>query len=112
MITHHGRKNKFLNAFIGFKGNRSFIYLNAVSLGYRNTRRSAQFLNLSIVTTRHYLAKLKKGGYLKTKINKENKYKQLIYSLTKKGEKLLSFYQKVMGYEKNKTSHNSNAGSC
>lgn len=100
VIAHTKRKNKLISMIKNARGTKPFKYLNAVLVGYNTTRKSADFLDLSIITTRSYLAKLKKAGYLATKINKENKYKELVYSLTKKGKSLFIFYKKVMANEK------------
>lgn len=101
LITHTKRKNKLTNVIRNAKGTIPSRYLKAVSLGFNTTRKSASSLGLSIIATRSYLAKLKKEGYLTAKINNANKYKQLLYSLTEKGENNLNFYKKVMANENN-----------
>lgn len=71
-----------------------YRYLEAISLNQNTTIKSAKFTKLSVITTRFYLSKLKKEGFLNAKINKDFYY-QKSYYLIKKGKKLLDFFKSL-----------------
>ena len=93
------RANEF-HQFSVSKVNLPIFYLNAINLGYNTTKKSANFLKLSIITTRLYLGKFKKEGLLTSRIDKNSKHKQLIYLLTGKGKENLKHYKKLIKNEK------------
>ena len=92
-ITHSKRKNKLIEGFLSALKSTHYKYLEAVSMDVNTSEKVALYLNLSVISTRAYLHKLKKCGFLKG--GKYKRYKPIVYKLTKKGEKELKFYQEL-----------------
>ena len=90
-IKHGKRKKKLIKIFLNNKKDILHKYLKAVNNGFKTSKEVAKALNLSIITTRFYLSRLRKEKYLIGKvIDKKGK---IYHSLTKKGIDKLNFYQ-------------------
>jgi len=58
---------------------------------FKTSRDISEALSLSIITTRHYLQKFRREGYLRGIIL--DKQKKIYHSLNRKGVDKLNFYQ-------------------
>lgn len=94
-IAHQRRKNNFYYKFLECRGCTPFKYLKAVSEGHNTNQKVAEHLQLSIFTTMALLSKYKKIGLFNAKIKSTGKIHRIYYSLSKKGQKLLDFYNNV-----------------
>jgi len=90
-IRHERRKKKLINLFLNNKKDILYKYLKAVNNGFKTSKEVAKNLNLSIITTRFYLSKLRKEKYLIGKV--VDKGGKIFHSLTQKGIDKLNFYQ-------------------
>lgn len=89
-IKHRKRRRKVIELFLNNKKDVLYKYLKAIDNGFKTSRDVAKTLNLSIITTRFYLSKLRKEGYLVGKVRDKGK---IYYSLTQKGLDKLKFYR-------------------
>jgi hypothetical protein len=92
-ITHKKRKLRLYSGFLKNNKSTRYKYLKSVVGGANISRKSSEFLDLSIITTRAMFARYSKENYLKYKVKKRYNTKE--YSLTNKGEKFLNFYNEL-----------------
>ena len=93
-IKHTKRKEKLINIFLKSKRNLRYKYLEAIKNKKNTSKKIANSLNLSIITTRFYLSKFRKEKYVRSYLaNKSNRF---IYRLTTKGKKELEVLRGVI----------------
>ncbi len=90
-IKHYNRRKKLIKILLRNKSFSSYKYLEAVANHANTTQKSSHLLKRSIITTRFFLSKLKKEGYLKSSIQRN----QNIYHLTAKGLHTFKFYNNL-----------------
>jgi predicted transcriptional regulator len=90
-IKHEKRKRKLIKLFLNNKNDILNRYLKAVNNGFNTSKEIAKVLNLSIITTRFYLSRLRNEKYLTGKVIDKNG--KILHSLTQKGIDKLNFYQ-------------------
>ena len=93
LIAHKQRRLKFYNNILNARGSNSYKYLKSIQLGYNTTRSCAEYLGLSVITTRAYFKRLRMNKYLN--VFKVRKFKQIVYALTNKGLNNLLFFDKI-----------------
>lgn len=94
-IAHTKRKEALCQRLIKSKKSLFFKYLQAISEGKNTSLLLSKKLNLSQVTTVHYLRKFRKKDYIRGVRNYNNA--AYSYSLTPKGNKVLNLYFKITG---------------
>ncbi len=94
-ITHAQRKLKLVGGFLRSRKSHLPNYLNAIPRGANTSAKLAKFLNVSQITTRNFLHKYHREGYLKRAYYGKNN--SITYTLTKRGEKKLREHKKILG---------------
>lgn len=94
-ITHKRRKFNFYSKFLKCKGCTPFKYLKAISQGFNTNKAVSEHLSLSIFTTMTTLSKYRKIGLLNKTIRNFGTRHEIQYSLSRKGLKLLNFYNEI-----------------
>jgi predicted transcriptional regulator len=90
-IAHSKRKRKLLRLFFGMRNSRLDEYLKTVKDGKLTSRKIADALSISIVSSRAFLQKLRREGYVK----KKNIGQAFRYSLTVNGVKRLVEFERI-----------------
>jgi len=92
-IKHSERKERIIKDFLNNRKLSIYKYLKSISNGFGDSVSLSKRLNLSVITTRFYLSKLRKEGYLN--IKKLGNHNKILYKLTKGGKKEFAFYKNL-----------------
>ncbi len=92
-IAHTKRRKALCQRLIKSKKSLLFKYLRAIFEGENTSFLLSKKLNLSQVTTVHYLRKFRINNYIRSARSYNNA--AYLYSLTSKGKKVLNLYSKI-----------------